>query len=48
VAQARMMSQVYALLTPEQKAKLAERRQQFERRGHHAPGHETVDVSDGR
>ncbi|HEV7904674.1 MAG TPA: Spy/CpxP family protein refolding chaperone [Pyrinomonadaceae bacterium] len=48
VAQARMMSQVYALLTTEQKARLAERRQQFERRGHHAPGGETVDVPDGR
>jgi periplasmic protein CpxP/Spy len=48
VAQARMMSQVYALLTAEQKAKLAERRQQFERRGHRAPGRETLDVPDGR
>lgn len=32
VARARMMSQVYALLTAEQKAKIAERRQQFEQR----------------
>ncbi|HEV7842348.1 MAG TPA: Spy/CpxP family protein refolding chaperone, partial [Pyrinomonadaceae bacterium] len=32
VARARMLSQVYAVLTPEQKAKLAERRQQFEQR----------------
>jgi protein CpxP len=32
VAHARLMSQVYALLTPEQKAQLAERRQQFEQR----------------
>jgi protein CpxP len=48
VAQARMMSQVYALLTTEQKAKLAERRQQFERRGRHAPGDEASDVPDGR
>jgi periplasmic protein CpxP/Spy len=46
VAQARMMSQVYALLTAEQKARLAERRQQFERRGH-APRGETVDVPEG-
>ena len=48
VAQARMMSQVYALLTAEQKAKLAERRQQFERRGRRAPGHEASGVPDGR
>jgi protein CpxP len=47
VARARMMSQVYALLTAEQKAKLAERRQQFERRGH-GPKGETVDVPEGR
>lgn len=32
VAHARMLSQIYAVLTPEQKAKLAERRQQFEQR----------------
>lgn len=32
VARARMMSQVYGVLTAEQKAKLAERRQQFEQR----------------
>ena len=32
VAHAKMMSQVYALLTAEQKAKLAERRQEFEQR----------------
>ncbi len=32
VAHARLMSQVYALLTAEQKAQLAERRQQFEQR----------------
>lgn len=32
VAHARMLSQVYALLTAEQKATLAERRQQFEQR----------------
>jgi periplasmic protein CpxP/Spy len=32
VAHARLMSQVYALLTPEQKAQVAERRQQFEQR----------------
>ena len=32
VAHARLMSQVYALLTDEQKATLAERRQQFEQR----------------
>jgi periplasmic protein CpxP/Spy len=32
VARARMMSQVYALLTTEQKAQLAERRQQFEQK----------------
>ncbi|MDT7604686.1 MAG: hypothetical protein QOF61_2683 [Acidobacteriota bacterium] len=35
VAHAKMLSQVYALLTTEQKAKLAELRQQFEQR-HHA------------
>jgi len=33
VARARMMSQVYALLTTEQKAKLVELRQQFEQNG---------------
>lgn len=33
VAHARMMSQIYALLTAEQKAKLAELRQRFEQRG---------------
>ena len=45
VAHARMMSQIYALLTAEQKAKLAELRQQFEQRrpgpppgGEDAPG----------
>ena len=32
VARARMMSQVYALLTTEQKARIAERRQQFEQK----------------
>lgn len=32
VARARMLSQVYAVLTAEQKAQLAERRQQFEQR----------------
>lgn len=32
VARARMMSQVYALLTAEQKAQIAERRQQFEQK----------------
>lgn len=32
VAHARMLSQVFAVLTPEQKAKLNERRQQFEQR----------------
>jgi protein CpxP len=32
VAHARAMSQIYAILTPEQKAKLAELRQQFEQR----------------
>lgn len=32
VARARMMSQVYGVLTAEQKAKIAERRQQFEQR----------------
>lgn len=32
VAHARMMSQIYAILTPEPKAKLAERRQQFEQK----------------
>lgn len=32
VARARMMSQVYALLTTEQKASVAERRQQFEQK----------------
>jgi periplasmic protein CpxP/Spy len=32
VARARMMSQVYALLTPEQKAQIAQRRQQFEQK----------------
>jgi periplasmic protein CpxP/Spy len=32
VAHARMMSQIYALLTPEQKAKIAELRQQFKER----------------
>jgi protein CpxP len=38
VAHARMMSQIYALLTAEQKAKLAELRQQFEqRREQHQP-----------
>ena len=40
VARARMMSQVYALLTAEQKAALAERRQQFEQRGGRGPGME--------
>ena len=40
VAHARLMSQIAALLTPEQKAKIAERRQQFEqrRRGRGGPG----------
>jgi Spy/CpxP family protein refolding chaperone len=37
VAHARMMSQIYALLTAEQKAKLAERRQQFEQRRQQPP-----------
>ncbi|MDQ1610102.1 MAG: hypothetical protein QOG00_33 [Pyrinomonadaceae bacterium] len=52
VARARMMSQVYALLTAEQKAKLAERRSQFEQGGQHRrgapprPGME--EVPDGR
>ena len=32
VARARMMSQIYAVLTPEQKAQLAAKRQQFEQR----------------
>ena len=41
VAHARMLSQVYAILTPEQKAKVAELRQQFEqRRPGHPPGEE--------
>ena len=42
VAHARMMSQVYSLLTAEQKARLAEHRQQFEkhRRQTHSPGDE--------
>ena len=34
VAHARMMSQVFAVLTPEQKAQINERRQQFEQRRH--------------
>jgi Spy/CpxP family protein refolding chaperone len=39
VAHARMLSQVYAILTPEQKAKVAELRRQFEqRRPGHPPG----------
>jgi protein CpxP len=43
VAHARMMSQIYALLTTEQKAKLAEVRQQFEqRRPGPPPGAEDV------
>jgi periplasmic protein CpxP/Spy len=47
VAHARMMSQIYALLTAEQKAKLAELRQQFEqRRPGPPPGAE--DVPNGR
>lgn len=37
VARARAHSQVYALLTAEQKATLAERRQQFQRRGRGGP-----------
>ncbi|PYS80120.1 MAG: hypothetical protein DMF66_00470 [Acidobacteria bacterium] len=37
VAHARMMSQIYALLTAEQKAKLAEARQQFEQRRQQPP-----------
>ena len=38
VAHARLMSQIYALLTPEQKAKVAELRQQSEQhRGHRPP-----------
>lgn len=37
VAHARMMSQIYALLTAEQKAKLAELRQQFEQRRREPP-----------
>lgn len=46
VAHARMMSQVYALLTAEQKAKLAELRQQFEQR---RPGPPPADdVPNGR
>lgn len=32
VARARMLSQIYAVLTPEQRAQIAERRQQFEQR----------------
>ena len=32
VARARMVSQIYALLTPEQKAQVAERRQEFEQK----------------
>jgi protein CpxP len=41
VAHARLLSQVYALLTPEQKAQLAARRQQFEQeRQHWGPPHE--------
>ena len=41
VAHARLMSQVYALLTPEQKAKVAEMRQRFEqKRGQQPPGGE--------
>ncbi|MDT5268114.1 MAG: hypothetical protein QOH49_300 [Acidobacteriota bacterium] len=46
VAHARMMSQVYALLTAEQKAKLAELRQQFEQRRPGPPPAE--DVPNGR
>jgi hypothetical protein len=42
-----MRSQIYALLTAGQKAKLAERRQQFERRGR-APLHGAPDVPGGR
>jgi protein CpxP len=43
VAHARMMSQIYALLTAEQKAKLAEVKQQFEqRRPGPPPGDENV------
>jgi Spy/CpxP family protein refolding chaperone len=46
VAHARMMSQVYALLTAEQKTKLAELRQQFEQRRPGPPPAE--DVPNGR
>ncbi|MBD0369702.1 MAG: Spy/CpxP family protein refolding chaperone [Pyrinomonadaceae bacterium] len=38
VAHARMLSQVYNVLTAEQKAQLAERRQQFEQRRREGPG----------
>lgn len=37
VARARMMSQIFAVLTTEQKAQLATRRQQFEQRRHDGP-----------
>jgi Spy/CpxP family protein refolding chaperone len=37
VAHARMMSQVFALLTTEQKAQLAAKRQEFEQRRHDGP-----------
>lgn len=56
VARARMMSQVYALLTAEQKAKLATLRQQFEERrqqqqqqqGGASPRHGMEGAPDGR
>src|SRR3982750_2735192 len=37
VAHARMMSQIFAVLTSEQKAQLAAKRQQFEQRRHEGP-----------
>lgn len=47
VARARMMSQVYALLTAEQRAKLAELRQQFEQRRPGSPP-PAESIPDGR
>jgi protein CpxP len=44
VAHTRAMSQIYAILTPEQKAKLAELRQQFEQ---HRPGPPPPPPGDG-
>ena len=42
VARARMMSQIFAVLTAEQKAQLAAKRQQFEQRRSEGPPREDV------